>query len=78
MLQGSTDAFLDAASDTHRLVDLAAAVVLLPLAGGHVLDVFERPIVFDIDQARRWSGIVAASEALAYELAVLARGGAAA
>ena len=74
VMQGSTDAFLDPASDTHRLVDLAAALVLLPLAGGCVLDVFERPIVFDVDQTRRWSGVVAATVPLAHELAAVARG----
>ena len=71
--QGSTDAFLDAGSDTHRLVDLAAAAVLLPACGGVLADVFERPIVFDLDQTRRWSGIAAASAALAAELAEVVR-----
>ena len=73
VLQGSTDAFADAASDTHRLVDLVAAVVLLPLAGGAVLDLHDRPIVFDTDLTKRWSGIVAATPALAHEMAAVLR-----
>jgi myo-inositol-1(or 4)-monophosphatase len=67
--QGSTDAFVDAGSDTHRLCDLAAAVVLIPLTGGAVMDSQGRPIEFDTDLTRRWSGIVAASPQLADELA---------
>jgi myo-inositol-1(or 4)-monophosphatase len=72
VLQGSTDAFADAGSDTHRLVDLVAAIVLLPLAGGAVCDLFGRPIEFDTDLTRRWSGVVAASPALANELCSVA------
>ena len=68
VLQGSTDAFADADSDTHRLVDLAAAAVLVPLAGGVVIDVNGRAIEFDTDLTKRWSGIVAATPALADEI----------
>jgi myo-inositol-1(or 4)-monophosphatase len=68
VLQGSTDAFADAGSDTHRLVDLVAAMVLVPLAGGVVCDLFERPLEFDVDLTRRWSGVVAATPQLADEL----------
>ncbi|HEV3187602.1 MAG TPA: inositol monophosphatase family protein [Acidimicrobiales bacterium] len=68
--QGSTDAFVDAGSDTHRLCDLAAALVLVPATGGVVIDAKGRPIEFDVDLTRRWSGIVAASPALAEELAL--------
>ena len=71
VLQGSTDGFADAASDTHRLVDLVAAAVLLPLAGGAVIDLEDRPIVFDTDLTRRWSGIVAATPTLAREIATV-------
>jgi myo-inositol-1(or 4)-monophosphatase len=74
VLQGSTDAFADAGSDTHRLVDLAAALVLLPSVGGSVIDVFGRPIEFDVDLRRRWSGIVAATPELAEQIAVAVRG----
>jgi myo-inositol-1(or 4)-monophosphatase len=66
--QGSTDAFLDAGSDTHRLVDLAPASVLLPLAGGVVVDLFGRPITFSTDLTLRWSGIVAATAELAGDI----------
>ena len=73
VLQGSTDGFADAASDTHRLVDLVAAAVLLPLAGGAVIDLEDRPIVFDTDLTKRWSGIVAATPTLAREIAGVLR-----
>ena len=66
--EGSTDGFADAGSDTHRLVDLAAAMVLVPAAGGAVLDSFGRPLEVDPDLTRRWSGVVAATPHLAEEL----------
>lgn len=66
---GSIDAFCDPGSDTHRIVDLAAAVVLLAGSGGTIIDAFGRPIEFDLDLHRRWSGIAAATPALAEELA---------
>ena len=69
VLQGSSDAFIDAGSDTHRLVDLAAAMVLLPTVGGVVMDVHGRAIEFDTNLRRRWSGIVAATPALGETLA---------
>jgi myo-inositol-1(or 4)-monophosphatase len=72
--EGSTDAFADAGSDTHRIVDLAAAMVLLPAAGGAVIDALGRPIEIDNDLSRRWSGVVAASPALAEELAAVISG----
>lgn len=65
---GSTDAFLDAGSDTHRLMDIAAAVVLVESSGGAVIDAFDRPIEFGTDLTKRWSGIVAATPELAHEL----------
>ncbi|SDH52274.1 inositol monophosphatase family protein [Nonomuraea jiangxiensis] len=67
--QGATDAFADAATDTHRLVDLAASVVLAESAGGAVRDVFGRAVELDTDLTKRWSGIVAATPDLADELA---------
>jgi myo-inositol-1(or 4)-monophosphatase len=72
VLQGSTDAFVDAGSETHRLVDLVAAMVLVPLGGGVVRDLYGRPIEFDTDLTRRWSGVVAASPQLADEICELA------
>lgn len=69
VLQGSSDAFVDAGSDTHRLVDLAAALVLLPTVGGVVIDAFGRDIEFDTNLKRRWSGVVAATPELAEALA---------
>lgn len=65
---GAIDAFADALSDTHRLVDLAAACVLVPAAGGTVIDALDRPIELDIDLTRRWSGVVAATPELAEEI----------
>lgn len=73
---GASDAFVDAGSDTHRLVDLAAAAVLVPAAGGVVVDAFGRPIELDLDLTRRWSGVVAASHELADELCALVAEGA--
>nr|WP_240945579.1 inositol monophosphatase family protein [Rhodococcus sp. HNM0569] len=71
---GAVDAFLDAGSDTHRLMDVAAAVVLVGASGGVVLDAFDRPIAFDTDLTRRWSTIVAATPELGEELRALVRG----
>lgn len=67
--EGSMDAFVDPGSDTHRIMDLAAAMVMLPAAGGVVLDVRGRPLEFDLDLSRRWSGIAAATRELGDELA---------
>lgn len=66
--EGSVDAFADPGSDSHRLVDLAAATVTVPAAGGVVLDVRGRPITFEPDVTRRWSGVVAATRELGEEL----------
>ena len=74
VLQGSTDAFCDAGSDTQRIVDLAAAIVLLPLGGGTVIDAYGRPFVLDADLTRRWSGVVAATPELANQLAEILHG----
>ncbi|WP_375002108.1 inositol monophosphatase family protein [Aeromicrobium sp. CTD01-1L150] len=67
--EGAIDAFADPGSDTHRIVDLAAAMLLVPAAGGAVVDAYGRPVEIDLDLTRRWSGIVAASPALAEQLA---------
>ncbi|HLL65781.1 MAG TPA: inositol monophosphatase family protein [Micromonosporaceae bacterium] len=67
--EGSTDAFADPGSDTHRIMDLAAAMVMVPAAGGAVIDAFGRPLVIDPDLTRRWSGVVAATPELAEQLA---------
>lgn len=67
--QGSIDAFADPGSNTHRLVDLAAAMLIVPAAGGVVLDAFGQRVEFDVDLTRRWSGVIAATEELAVELA---------
>ncbi|MEU6152448.1 inositol monophosphatase family protein [Actinosynnema sp. NPDC047251] len=66
--EGSVDAFADPGSDTHRLMDLIAALVTVPAAGGVLLDLRGRPVEFDLDLTRRWSGIAAATPELADEL----------
>jgi myo-inositol-1(or 4)-monophosphatase len=72
--EGSTDAFADVAGDRHRIFDVAPAMILVPAAGGAVIDALGRPIEIDKDLTRRWSGVVAASPALAEELAAVIRG----
>lgn len=72
--EGSTDAFADVAGDRHRIVDLAPAMVMMPAAGGAVIDALGRTIEVDSDLSRRYSGVVAASPALAEELAAVIRG----
>jgi myo-inositol-1(or 4)-monophosphatase len=71
--EGSTDAFADPGSDTHRIMDLAAAMVMMPAAGGVVIDAFDRPLEIDSDLTRRWSGVVAATHELAHEIAATIR-----
>jgi len=61
---GVLDAFVDAGSRTHRLVDLAAATVIVERAGGVVLDVHGEPIAFTTEIDTRWSGVVAATPEL--------------
>jgi myo-inositol-1(or 4)-monophosphatase len=72
--EGATDAFADAGSRTHRIMDLAAAMVLVPAAGGVVLDVHGGRLEIDLDLTRRWSGVVAATRELAERLAETIRG----
>ena len=67
--RGAIDAFADPGSDTHRLVDLYAAALFIPPAGGVVIDAFGRPIELDRDMTRRWSGVVAATPELAERIA---------
>ncbi|MEO0494638.1 MAG: inositol monophosphatase family protein [Actinomycetota bacterium] len=62
---GVLDAFVDAGSRTHRLVDLAAAAVIVERAGGVVLDVHGEPLSFTTEVDTRWSGVVAATPELA-------------
>jgi myo-inositol-1(or 4)-monophosphatase len=66
--EGAIDAFVDPGSDTHRIMDLAAAMVTVPAAGGVLLDVRGRPLAFDPDLSHRWSGVAAASPQLADEI----------
>jgi myo-inositol-1(or 4)-monophosphatase len=65
---GAVDAFVDAGGDVHRLVDLLPLVPFVEHAGGVIVDAFDRPLEFDIDMSKRWSGIVAASQPLADEI----------
>lgn len=66
--EGAIDAFADPGSDTHRLVDLYAATVLVEAAGGHVLDAFGRSLDLTTDLTLRYSGVVAATRELAEEI----------
>ena len=65
---GVLDASLDAGSDTHRYVDVAAAVVLVEAAGGVVVDLHGRSLEFTTEITRRWSAVVAASGPLAEDV----------
>lgn len=66
--EGSIDVFADPGSDTHRLVDLYAAMLLLPQAGGTVIDAFDRPIELSTDLTLRWSCIIGATPEIAEEV----------
>lgn len=65
---GSIDAFVDAGGDVHRLVDLLPLVPFVEHAGGVIIDAFGRPLGFDTDLSKRWSGIVAATPELADQI----------
>lgn len=68
VLTGAIDGFADPGGNIHRLVDLAAACVLARPSHAAVIDAYERPIELDTDLTRRWSGIVAATPALAHSI----------
>lgn len=65
---GKFDAALDAGSNTHRIVDIAAAVILVEAAGGAVVDANGKDVTFTTDIEGRWSGIAAATPQLAQEI----------
>jgi myo-inositol-1(or 4)-monophosphatase len=65
---GAVDAFCDPGGDVHRIVDVAAAALIVESAGGCALDAFGRPFTFEPDLTRRWSGVFAASSSLAEDL----------
>jgi len=65
---GVLDAAFDPGSSTHRIVDLAAAAVLVSAAGGCMVDATGAPIAFTTDITGRWSGITAATPELAAEI----------
>ena len=64
---GSIDICCDPGGDVHRIVDIAAAKLIVEAAGGTVVDVHGRPFSFEPDLRRRWSGVFAASHELAHE-----------
>ncbi|MFS8101451.1 inositol monophosphatase [Lentzea alba] len=66
--EGTVDAFIDPGSDTHRIMDLATALVTVPAAGGVLVDLKGRPFTFEPDLTHRWSGVAAATPQLAEEL----------
>lgn len=72
--EGAVDAFADPGLDSHRITELAAAMVLVPAAGGAVLDAFGRRLEIDPDLTKRWSGVVAATPELAEQLAAAIAG----
>ena len=65
---GAIDAFCDPGGDIHRIVDLAALDIIIRAAGGVVVDLHGRDLVYTPDLSLRWSGIVAATPQLADEL----------
>lgn len=70
---GAVDAFADPGSDTHRIVDLVAAMVLVPAAGGWVQDAYGRELEISTDLTLRYSGVVAATRELADEISEVIR-----
>lgn len=68
---GAIDAFCDVGSDTHRIMDIAAASLIVPKAGGVVRDIYGRPINFAPDLSRRWSMVAASTSDLADEICAL-------
>lgn len=62
--RGATDAFVDAGGDVHRYVDLVASQLYAAASGAVVGDLRGRPVEFDTDLTRRWSGVVAATDEL--------------
>jgi fructose-1,6-bisphosphatase/inositol monophosphatase family enzyme len=56
------------------LCAFAAAMVIVPAAGGVVIDAAGCPLEIDLDLTRRWSGIVAATAQLGEQLAATIRG----
>jgi myo-inositol-1(or 4)-monophosphatase len=71
---GSIDAFADVGGDVHRIVDLLPLVPFIECAGGSLVDLHSRPVEFDTDLEKRWSGIAAASRPLADEIVRTALG----
>ena len=65
---GAIDAFCDPGGDIHRIVDLAALDIIIRAAGGVLIDLHGRDLVYTPDLSLRWSGIVAATPQLADEL----------
>jgi myo-inositol-1(or 4)-monophosphatase len=71
VVDGAIDAFCDPGGEVHRIVDLAAADLLVRKAGGCLRDVRGRPLNFEPDLRQRWSGIVASSAQLADDIATV-------
>lgn len=65
---GAVDAFVDPGGEVHRIVDLAALALIVPAAGGVVVDLHGRPFSLVPDLSLRWSGVVAATRELAFEI----------
>jgi len=70
---GAIDAFCDPGGDIHRIVDIAAAQLIVERAGGAVVDAHGRPFSFEPNLSLRWSGVFAATRHLAEEIAAVIR-----
>jgi len=66
---GAIDLFCDPGGDVHRIVDIAAAALVVEQAGGTVIDAHGRPFTFEPDLSLRWSGVFASSPELAHTAA---------
>ena len=69
VLEGGIDVFADPGSDTHRIVDLYAAMLMLPQAGGSVCDAYGRSLELSTDLTLRYSGVIGATSDITAEVA---------
>lgn len=72
---GAVDAFCDPGGDVHRIVDIAAMKLIVEKSGGCVVDLHGRAFTFEPDLSLRWSGVIAANEALADDIIRIAQAG---
>lgn len=65
---GAVDGFCDPGGDVHRIVDIAAAALIVEKSGGAVRDLHGRAFTLEPDLSLRWSGVFAATARLAEEI----------